>query len=155
MKIIGENLQPVSVAQPSTAVCPAADGSILLLPGDAELHGTGIRVEAKHGHDYLAAWDRPEEWTSWGIQAPGKSAYEIDVVCSAAVREVEIRAELAGQELNDTVKKTTGWYDYQTLHLGKVALPAAGKFVLKLRAADAAKWKAVNIRSITMKPVGN
>jgi len=152
LKISAGDLKPVPVVYDNN-IRPGADRSLTLTPAAAELHGAKIRVEHKHDHDYIAAWDKPEEWASWTISVPAKATYNLSIACSAAGREVNVEAEVAGQKLSGTVKRTTGWYDYQTLNLGKVELPAAGKFVLNLRAQDATKWKAVNIRSIKLTKV--
>jgi len=42
---------PTATLQPATKAGP--DGSILLEPSAAELHGSQVRVEQQHGHDYI------------------------------------------------------------------------------------------------------
>lgn len=153
-KIDGGNLQPVAVPEPEAPVArPAADGAIRLAPAQAHLHGNKLRVENRQGHDYLAAWDDPTAWASWTVRVPAKATYEISVVCSTPIRDTEFVVEVAGQKLRGTAKKTGGWYDYQTIEVGRVEVPENTNVELALRAADPAKWKAVNIREVRLNDV--
>ena len=61
--------------------------------------------------------------------------------------------ECAGQKLKGTASKTTDWFTYNQLKLGRLEIASAGKQELTLRPADTAKWKALNIRSIKLKKV--
>ena len=149
LRITGENLKAIPVAY-DESIAPDADGAITLEPSTATLSGSKIRVEEKHNHSYVAAWDNPKEWPAWSIRFPAKGAYTVTVVCSAATAETEFDVEFAGQKLAGKCPRTKTWYDYETLNVGKVQVPDGGKFDLVVRARDAAKWKALNIRSIKL-----
>ena len=103
LKISGNNLRPVKADQ---SLRPTADGSVLLEPDSAELHGSKIRVEERNGHRYIAAWDNANEWASWTIRFPAKAAYEVTMVCSAAYTDTEFELNLADQKLSGAAKKT-------------------------------------------------
>ena len=153
-KIAGENLQPVVPPPPDTAVAPESDGSITLDPDAAELHGQKLRVEERHDHKYLAAWDKPADWPSWQIKFPAKAAYDVTITYSAASGDqTAFVMECAGQKLTGTTSRTTDWFAYNKLKLGRLESAAAGKQELTLRPADAVKWKALNIRSIKLKKI--
>ena len=130
---------------------PAADGSFTLLPETAELHGDQIRVEEQQGHAYLAAWDRSEDSASWRLSIPAKGLYEVKVVYSAASGESEFVVELDGQKLTGKAERTSGWYAYRHLVLGKIGFSNRGVHELTIRAHDSAHWRPVNIRSINLR----
>jgi len=147
LQITGEKLQPVA---PESALAPAADGSVLLEPSTATIHGAQLRVETNKGHEYLAAWDKPDEWLAWQIRFPGAGRYTASIEYSSANGASAVSLSLAGQKYAATVQPTDGWYAYQTVHLEPFSVPQAGKFDLELRVKDATAWKPVNIRSIKL-----
>lgn len=149
----GVDLKPAPLPKPDTAIRPASDGSIRLEPIAAELHGARLRVENRHDHDYLAAWDNPADWASWPLRVPAKATYEVSVVCSTPIRDTEFIVEIAGQRLRGTAKKTAGWYDYRTVSVGRVELSPGADVQLSVRARDPANWRAVNIRGIQLNDV--
>jgi len=153
LKILGTGLKPSPAAQVQPGVRPAADGSITLLPETAELHGTQVRVEEQHGHAYLAAWDKPDEWVSWVLEAPAKSAYQVEVVYTAASGASALDVSLAGRKLTGRAVQTADWFSYRHANLGSIEIPQAGKQELVVRAHDAAAWRPVNIRSVKLKRI--
>jgi hypothetical protein len=58
--------------------------------------------------------------------------------------------ELAGRKLPGKAARTKSWFDYETLDLGTVQVPGAGTFDLAIRARDAARWKALNVRLVRL-----
>lgn len=153
LRITGENLRAAPVTY-DEALLPGPDGSVQLDPIAAELHGSKIRVEEKHNHSYIAAWDNAKEWVSWPVRFPAKGTYAVSIICSAAAARTAFVVELAGRKLDGTAARTPTWYDYQTLNLGTVEVPQAGRFDLAIRARDAARWKALNVRSVKLTRVG-
>jgi hypothetical protein len=146
----GANLQPAPLPTPDTAVRPAPDGSFRLEPGAPELHGGKLRVENRNNHDYLAAWDNAGDWAAWTLRAPAQATYEVNVICSTPIKDTEFIVELAGRELRGVARKTAGWYDYQTVAVGRVSLSPGAEVPLSIRAGNPAAWRAVNIRSIQL-----
>ena len=149
LRILGMGLKP-SPAGRQSAARPAADGSVTLLPETAELHGSQVRTEEQHGHAYIAAWDKPEDWVSWAIEIPAKAAYEVEAVYSAASGESAFDVVLAGQKLAARAERTTDWFSYRHATLGKIEILKAGIYELTVRAHDSAAWRPVNIRSIKL-----
>jgi len=133
-----------------SAARPAADGSMTLLPETADLHGGQVRTEEQHGHVYIAAWDKPEDWVSWAIAIPAKAAYQVEAVYSAASGDSAFDVVLAGQKLAIRAERTTDWFSYRHAILGKFEIPKAGIYELTIRAHDSATWRPVNIRSIKL-----
>jgi alpha-L-fucosidase len=150
LKIIGTDLQATPV---EAGIRPAADRSLRLGPSAAELQGTKIRVEQRHGNEYLAAWDRPAEWAYWTVLLPPATTYAVQVVCSAAAADTQFTLELAGTKLQGKAKKTKSWFDYQTLALGKIRVETGGPQKLILRAGPPESWKPLNVREIRLRVV--
>jgi alpha-L-fucosidase len=150
LKITGSGLQAMPI---DTGIRPAADRSLSLDPDAAELQGKKIRVEQRHGEDYIAAWDRPDEWVYWTLLLPPRTTYEVDVVYSAAAGGTQFTVELAGKKLAGKVAKSKSWFDYETLTVGKIHVEKGGKHQLILRAGLPDLWKPLNVRSIRLRTV--
>lgn len=152
-KVRGNNLKPAPVPEPDRTVKPSDDGSLQLLPEQASLHGSKLRVEQRHTHTYLAAWDNANEWASWTLRVPAKATFEVQVVCSTPIQDTEFVLEIGGNKLRGTAPRTADWYDYRTIEVGRVELLPGTKIPVSIRAADPERWKAVNIRSIQLHDV--
>lgn len=149
LKIAGQGLRAAPVA---SGIRPAADRSVLLEPYAADLEGKKIRVEQRHGEDYIAAWDRPDEWVHWTTILPAGSRYEVEMVYSAAAGGTSFALEVAGQKLLGKVDRTDSWFNYATIRLGKLEIGEGGKQTIAVRAVPE-KWKPLNIRSIRLCPL--
>jgi alpha-L-fucosidase len=152
LKILGDALKPSPAAQVQPGARPAADGSVRLLPETAELHGTQVRVEEQHGHAYIAAWDKPEDWVSWKIAFPVPAKYEVTVIYSAAAGDTSFLLELAGHKFSGAAKQTPTWFEYGITSIGKVVVDKAGMAEVHVRAQDTATWRALNICEIRLTP---
>jgi alpha-L-fucosidase len=150
LKVLGTGLTPSLAGK--QAVSPAADKSITLLPETAELHGSQVRVEEQHGHAYIAAWDKAEESVSWVLRALGKASYRVEIVYSAASGDSVLDVVIAGRKFPFKAARTKDWFDYGRASLGSVEFPKAGVYEVSLQPRDAANWRPVNIRSITLAP---
>ncbi len=153
LEVRGEGLEPAPLPEQDPAIRPDPDGSIRLEPGAAELHGSKLRIERRHDHDYIAAWDRAEEWASWALVVPAKATYEVSVVCSTPIRDTDFIVEIGGQRLRGVAKKTAGWYEYRTVTVGRIELAPGAGIRLAIRAADPSAWKAINVRGIRLDDV--
>ena len=150
LKITGTALHATPV---EAALRPAADRSFLLGPSAADLHGEKIRVQQRHDDEFIAAWDRPEDWAEWPLLLPPATTYDVQVVCSAAAGETQFTLEMAGTKLSGKAKRTRSWFDYQTLPLGTIRVAEGGKHNLVLRAGAPQAWKPLNIREIRLRAV--
>lgn len=153
LEVRGEGLEPAPLPEQDSAIRPDPDGSIRLEPGAAELHGSKLRIERRHDHDYLGAWNSADEWASWALGVPAKATYEVSVVCSTPIRDTDFIVEIAGHRLRGTAKKTAGWYEYRTVTVGRVELSPGAGIQLAIRAADPSAWKAINVRGIRLDDV--
>lgn len=110
-----------------------------------------VRVEEQRGHEYIAAWDRPQDSVSWKIDFPAPGTYQVTMVYSAAYADTDFVITLAGQMLTGTAKKTPGWFHYGSLGVGKVSVEKASVVELTVRAKAPARWRAMNIRHVELK----
>ena len=133
-------------------VRPGPDGVIRLAPTDAALHGTQIRVAEELGHDLIGYWDNPAESASWTIRVPARALYRVVAECSTGHGPTAFDVSVAGQKVTSGTVSTSGYNDYKTMALGTVRITRPGRYVLTVGARDPAKWGAMNIRSLTLRP---
>ncbi len=153
LRVLGEKLKPAPAPEPDSAILPAVDGSLRLEPTRAILHGTKLRVERQHDHDYLAAWNNATDWASWTLRVAAKTTFEVSVVCSTPDNNTEFVVEIAGQKLRGIAPKSSSWFDYRTVAVGRVELSPGAEIEVSLRAGNPATWRAVNIKSIQLNDV--
>ena len=154
LKITGERLRafrPDLVSTQTEAVLPGADGGFTLPADLAEMHGSGVRVEQRQDEANIGFWDSAQDWVSWKVKFPAAGTYEVTARCATTVGPTELVVEMAGKELVGKVPRTPSWDDYETVALGKAQVTQAGEAVVKVRPRDAATWKAVNLRRVSLK----
>jgi alpha-L-fucosidase len=153
LKITGENLKPVPVPVEPVVVQADAKGNYKLDANDAELHGEQIKTETKGVHTNIGFWDKPTEWASWKVQfdKPGKFKVHLSI---ATTHEGAVAAvEIAGTKLIAKPAKTGNWEDVKSCSAGVVEIKQPGVVTLAVRAADGAKWKAINLRQVNLTAV--
>ena len=150
LKIAGEGLKPVPVAQVLPVVRPDAKGTLALLPADAELHGQGIAAEAQGGEPNLGFWDRGDEWASWKAAFPAPGAYRVSASLATLHDAPEIAVEAAGKRLTARVPRTGSWAEFRVVDLGRVEVGRAGEQDVAVKPADPGAWKAVNLRWVKL-----
>ena len=153
LKITGENLKPAPVVEEAIIVQADAKGNYALDANDAELHGTKIKVESYEMRPNIGCWDKADEWVSWKVQIEKPGTYRISLDAATTHKGVEVAVEVAGQTVNAKIPQTGQWNKFQGCSAGKAEIKQSGVVSLKLRPADAAKWKAVNLRMVRLTPV--
>jgi len=58
--------------------------------------------------------------------------------------------EIGDQTLAAKVRPTGDWDKFQGSTAGRIELKAPGTRVVKVRAKDAASWKAINVRAVKL-----
>ena len=150
LKITGTGLEAAPV---DDVIRPGDDRTVTLEPFAAELHGSKIRVEQRHGEDYIAAWDRPDEAVSWTALLAPRTTYTVEVVYSAAAGSTRFNLELAGKTLEGKVAKTESWFTYETIALGNACIEDGGKYKVALHAGPKESWKPLNVRAVRLRVV--
>jgi len=110
-------------------------------------------VEERGGKSNIGFWDKSDEWVSWDARGAKPGKYQITANIAAGAGDTELAVEAAGQTLTAKVAGTAGWDAFATTDVGVVDVGSTGAFTLKLQAKDAATWRAINLRSLSLVPV--
>jgi len=153
LKITGSNLKNIAYARPADVIAPDAQGKLKLSPDDADLHGDGIKSENAGGEPNLGFWDKPTDWASWKVKFVTPGTFKVATQCAAVSGGTDFVLEAAGRQLSAKAPQTSGWNKYQNVQLGRLEIKEAGTQEVKVRAKDAAHWKAINLRAIVLTPV--
>jgi alpha-L-fucosidase len=154
LKIAGTGLKPMAYTEPSAIIQPAADGSLTLDAESAEVHGSGARVEEYDGKPNIGFWDSAGDWISWQARFAQPGDYEITINTATPHAGSEVVVEVAGQQVAAVVPATQGFGDFHVFRAGRIQVRQAGQQTIKVRPRDAATWKAINLRFVTLKKVG-
>lgn len=148
LAITGTDLKAVDVPMPSVVVKADSKGNFKLSPDDADLDG-GLKSEQKGNESNLGFWDNGSDSASWKISFPAAGAYKVST-SAASTQDSEFVVELADQHLTGKVVSTGNYETFKAIDLGKIEIKKAGEVTLKVRAADASKWKPINLRTIKL-----
>ena len=152
MRITGSKLKPVILPAPSALVTPDAQGRLNFNAEDAALHGQQLKVEERGGKSNIGFWDKADEWIIWDARGAKPGKYQLTANIAAGAGGAELAVEAAGQTLTAKVAGTAGWDDFVATDLGVVDIGSTSTFTLKVRAKDAATWRAINLRSLSLVP---
>ena len=61
--------------------------------------------------------------------------------------------QLGEQRLSGKITQTGSWDNYENFKLGKFDLPSTGEYELRMQPQTEPKWRAMRLRTITLKPV--
>jgi alpha-L-fucosidase len=153
LKIAGSNFKPAPIMPTAMVVTPDAKGRLILSADDATLHGKNLKLEEQGGRPCIGYWDKADEWVSWNAQFDKAGMYQISAVTATISSDAAFVFETGGQTVNATAPPTGGWDKFTTNELGTVEIKQPGSLAVKVRAADAAGWKAINLNSVMLVPV--
>ena len=138
-----------SVEQPVLTQRP--DGSLILSPGEATLHGTEIQTEGENDKQNVGYWTNPQDWIEWRFKAvrPGKYALSAEIASPASP---SITVGFEGQTLTVVAPQTGSYTAYREVSLGTITIESAGGKSLTVRAV-ANGWQPLNLRAIKVQPV--
>jgi alpha-L-fucosidase len=151
LKILGAGLTNVPFALPISAIVPDAQGKVTLSPDTADLNGN-VGVEERGGQPNFGFWDNAADSVSWTVQFPSARRYKVQTTASSPNADVAFVVEVGGHTAAGVAAKTAGWDDFVVVNLGNVAIETAGQIQIVVRPKDPARWKAINLRTITLVP---
>ncbi len=137
-----------------TSLRQRPDGSVVLDVGDATLGADSPAVESKGGQDNLGFWMNRQGTVSWtfSINRPGKFAVSAPVAAVGGTSKVVIVTDR--NELPPVSIPNTGDYArFRPLRFGEVNIAKAGPCTLTVKPVPA-NWSPINLRAITLTPVG-
>jgi alpha-L-fucosidase len=127
-----------------------ADGSLILAPGEATVHG-GVQVERiADGKDNFGFWLNSSAWVEWKFQAVRPGRYEV-VAEVAAPDNTALDIILGDQTVRATIPVSGDFAKFQKATLGTIEITRTGSTTLQLK--PAAGWRAINLRELSLKPV--
>lgn len=136
------------------AVRPGADGSFVLAPITADLHGIGLEFEADQS---IGGWDNGNEYVLWTLapQVPGRYRLEVQYACDNDSAAGELVLEVAGQTLRGAVRAREGSQQYVIETLGTVRLPQRiSKLVVRPSSAASFHAAGVRLRAVQLTAIG-
>ena len=151
LKITGEDLRGFKpeLAMPAAQAVPVVQadgaGNYSLEPDDAELHGD-LKTENQGGKPNIGFWDKGDDWAAWKVNFKQAGNFKVSATCASIGGEPALAVEVADQKAEGKVPSTGAWDKFATLEMGVIEVKKAGEQIVKLRPADPAKWKAVNLR---------
>jgi alpha-L-fucosidase len=155
LRITGKSLEPAPLPEVTTLVEPDANGNFTLTADTAELHGDQIKAEDKGGETNIGFWDNADDWVSWKIRITKPGRFSLTGSTATLHTDAVAVAEIGSTKLTGKVPQTGDWAKFQTTEFGLVEIKSSGQHVVKLRARDAASWKAINLRSVKLRRAGD
>ncbi len=152
LRITGDDLKPVPVAEEAVVVHVDSKGNFRLDANDAELHGGEIKVERRGVHANIGSWDNSNDWASWQVQFDKPGIYRVSLDVAAMAAGLEATVEIAGQTFTVKLPQTGDWNSFRGCTAGKVEIKQRGVQTLKVRPGDTKKWKAINLRAVRLIP---
>ena len=135
------------------SVTQMADGAVLLLPVDADIHGTA-QVENKAGQDNIGFWTDPSCFVTWQCKVTQPGQFEVEITSACEGQGGSEYTVSAGQEsIKDTVAGTGGWDTFKTRKIGVLSIPAAGVVEIAVKPLNLKTAGVMNLRSLSLKPV--
>lgn len=151
LKIHGSKLKAVPFEVQIPPVKPDKDGVLMLLPPDAEIHGSHLGVEMRSEHQNFGFWDSADEYVSWHVHLPGPGKYAITLDYATINDKAEVAFQFGGGEVSFELPVTGDWGAFRKQSLGSFETHQGGDFTAVLKPKDAKTWKAINVRSVVLK----
>ena len=133
LRIHGEHLKPVPVAEAALIIEPEAKGGFRLDANDAELHGAAIKVESRGVHTNIGYWEKATDWASWNVHFDQPGTYQVHLDLSTLGGAVYV-VEIGDQALAGKARPTGNWDKFQSSTAGRIEITAPGVRAVKVRA---------------------
>jgi putative membrane-bound dehydrogenase-like protein len=131
-----------------------SDGSLKLLPANAEIYGPSVVLEKQYGN--LGYWSSAEDHADWEADVPkaGKYAVWLDWACDNGSAGNRFQLQTAMGKLTGVVAGTGNWDTYKQAKVGEVELKAGRqRFVFRSEGRIAAGAAMIDLRGIRLAPV--
>jgi alpha-L-fucosidase len=137
----------------SPLVTPAADGSMLLVPRNAKIHGNA-RIDTHAGVDNIGWWGDPACYVTWfcNVAQPGTYAVEITSSCLGEGGS-EYTVSIGTESITSVVEGTVDWHTYTTKKIGVLSIPQAGVCEVVLKPLNNKSVGIMNLRSLRLTAV--
>jgi putative membrane-bound dehydrogenase-like protein len=132
----------------------ADDGSLKLLPANAEIYGPSVVLEKQYGN--LGYWSSAEDHVDWEVDVPkaGKYAVWLDWACDNGSAGNRFQLQTALGKVTGVVAGTGNWDTYKQAKVGEVELKAGRqRLVFRSEGRIAAGAAMIDLRGIKLAPV--
>jgi hypothetical protein len=148
---------PPVVAERPVVITAEKDGTLLLLPAEAELHGTTGYYEAIYHKDFIGPWSDPTDYATWTCEVPRTGLYRIEFTYACPPEHEGSDFTVGpedGAKVTGTIKSTGSWVvDMgKTEPLGEIELPG-GQHKIALRFKNIPKGAAMRLNQIRLTPI--
>jgi alpha-L-fucosidase len=116
------------------------------------LVGDGLQIESKGGKPDIGYWFNADESASWIVRIPAPGSYSVTAFIATINEGSRLVIESGKQTLTGEAPNTGAWDHFQDVAVGALSFDKAGEYKVTVRPKDAASWKAINLRSILLRP---
>ena len=134
------------------AIDPAADGSIHLEASEVRLRGATVQVETKNNVANIGFWNVPEDSVSWKFNVAKAGSYDVSINLGSQDDTSQFVVKIGSQAIDAKSINTGGWDHYSSQDLGTIKIQSAGVHTLEISPKSTDTWKAINARSVILKP---
>jgi len=139
---------------PPQAPSQPTDGSILLTPATARIHGYKVR-RAGRTEPIITGWSDSQEYVEWPGACPKAGTYEVEVTYSCALHAGGEFAIHAGSSIVRAKTQSTGdWQSFTTVKLGTLEV-INDNTTLSLRPTGDIRHALMNLKSVRLIPTSS
>jgi alpha-L-fucosidase len=132
----------------------AADGTIKLLAEDAEIQGSGLRLENRGDRPNVGYWGSASDYVQWPVQVnqPGTFRVEVTYACEPGSAGSEYSVVAGGSKVTGKVEATRDWDTFTAAQPGQIRLNQ-GKAIICVKPAGTKINGAglMNLRSVVLR----
>jgi len=135
---------------------PGSDGTIVASAENAEILGDGAFVETGNPSN-IGNWSLVTDRLRWTLDGVKPGSYRVSATVAIPDQEAgsTFDVSVGSSRLSGTVPGTGGWYTYRDISLGTVTVSSGGRLTITLTPTSKPHDHVMNLRHITLVPVGN
>jgi N-sulfoglucosamine sulfohydrolase len=124
-----------------------AQGGVVLLAADAEIHGSGPRK----GPDGIFSWRDPKVWVSWEADLPTAGKIPVYVYqARSPVGSTAYTLTVGKSVLTGASQSTGDWTRFQYVKVGEVDIPTPGRYTVTIKPDPKQKAFQMNLGSVVL-----
>jgi arylsulfatase A len=133
----------------------ADDRSVTLVARTADVHGVMVRFEPLPHKNTIGFWVRADDWVSWDFQIATPGEFEVEILqgCGPGSGGSQVDFSVGEQTLSVTVEETGGFQKFVARRIGKLKLPAAGRYTLSVKPRTKPGAAVMDLREVRLLPV--
>jgi alpha-L-fucosidase len=118
-----------------------SDESILLDYLSASTHGKAVKRfnrKGESGHFHISKMQSPADYVEWYVKVSNPGVYYVDLTYAAIQgwENADFLIDSGEEQITETVKSSSGWYEYKTERVGKFNITKTGNFKFKIYPKD-------------------